>query len=143
MYKFKRPDHLSFPHVYYSFMAKDKNNDKLVEYRVQDLPEEYYDEAVAFMANYFIPDETFCSSRDVSNQPITIKEMKSFWKAALSEKLSIACFRTDGSDELVGANVLLVKSKDDPEDDTKVGQAVIFAISFYLLIQNLSFKTRL
>lgn len=126
MYKFKRPENLSFPHVYYSFTAKDKNNDKLVEYRVQDLPEEYYDEAVAFMVSYFIPDETFCSSRDVSNQPSAVKEMRNFWKAAVSEKLSIACFRTDGSDELVGANVLLVKSKDDPADDAKVGQAATF-----------------
>lgn len=100
-------------------MAKDKNSDNLVQYRVQDLPEEYYDETVAFMIKYFLPDETICSSRDVPNKPSAVKEFADFWREALKEKLSIGCFKNNG-DELVGANVLLVKSKDDPEDKTIV-----------------------
>lgn len=140
MYKFKRPEHLSFPHVYYTFTAKDKSNERDIDYRVQDLPVEYYDEAVAFMVKYFVPDETFCASRDVPNQPGTLAEFRKFWRDMLMEKLSIACFRNDGCDELVGANFLLVKSKDDPEDDEKVGREVIFAI--LILIRMLSLKTR-
>lgn len=117
MYKFKRPEHLAFPHVYYTFTAKDKSNERDVEYRVQDILVEDYDAAVAFMVKYFIPDETFCASRDVKNLPITVKVHEDFWKSALEEKLSIGCFRDD---ELVGMNVLIVKSKDDLDDNLEV-----------------------
>lgn len=117
MYKFKRPESLSFPQIYYTFKAKDTNSEEIIEYRVQDLPEEKYEQAVDFMVKYFIPDETFCASRGIPDKPNAIKEFHKFWVAALKEKLSIACFRNDGSDELVGANVLLVSSKDDKNDE--------------------------
>jgi hypothetical protein len=117
MYKFKRPETLSFPQVYYTFKAKNKNSDEIVEYRVQDLPIEKYEEAVDFMVKYFLPDETFCASKGIPEKPRAVKEFRDFWDAALKEKLSIACYKNDGSDELVGANVLLVSSKEDLNDD--------------------------
>jgi ribosomal protein S18 acetylase RimI-like enzyme len=117
MYKFKRPESLSFPQVYYTFKARDKNSDDVIEYRVQDLPEEYYERAVDFMVKYFLPDETFCSSKGLPDKPSGVKEFRDFWSAAMTEKLSIGCFRNDGSDELVGANVLLVSSKEDCCDE--------------------------
>lgn len=83
-------------------------------YRVQDLPEEFYDEAVAFMVKYFLPDETFCMSRDIPNKPEAIKDFKTFWYETLKQRISIACFRNT-DDELVGANMLWVSSKDDSE----------------------------
>lgn len=119
MAKFRRPENLDFPHVYYTFRAKDKNSDNLIEYRVQDLPEEFYDQTIDFMVKYFLPDETFCASRDVPKKPNAIKAFSEFWRESLKEKLSIGCFRNDGSDDLVGATVLSVSSKDDPENDLK------------------------
>lgn len=114
---FKRPGNLDFPQVFYTFKAKDKNSDDVIEYRVQDLPEEFYDQAADFMVKYFLPDETFCSSRDIPNKPIATEIIRQFWNETIKHKLSIACFRNDGSDELVGANVLTVSSKNDPEED--------------------------
>lgn len=119
MYKFKRPENLSFPQVYYKFKAKNKNSDEIVEYRVQDLPEEYYEQAIDFLVKYFLPDETFCSSRDIHKKTNGVKAFRRFWEKALEEKISIACFKNDQSGELVGANVLIVNSKDDLEGDTK------------------------
>lgn len=120
MSKFKRPEKLSFPQIYYTFKAKDKNSENLIEYRVQDMPEEYFEQALEFMVKYFLPDETFCSSRDIPNKPSAVAEICEFWRDALKHRLSIACFRNDGSDELVAANVLMVSSKDDPVTDTKI-----------------------
>lgn len=119
MYKFKRPDNLSFPHVYCTFMAKDKNSDNLVQYRIQDLPEEYYEETVAFMIKNFLPDETLCSSRDVANKPNAAKEFGNFWRETLKQKLSICCFKNI-DDELVGVNIFQVNSKDDPKNKMTV-----------------------
>lgn len=117
MYSFKRPENLPFPQTYYTFKAKDKNRDNIIEYRVQDLPEDYYEQAVEFMLKYFIPDETFCASRNLPNKPEALRKFGQFWRETIKEKFSIACFRNDGSSELVGANVLAISSKDDEEGD--------------------------
>lgn len=116
----KRPENLDFPLIYYTFKAKDKNSDKIVEYRVQDLPEEYYEQTLDLLVKYFIPYETFCSSRDIANKPSTIKCIRDVWNGMLTQKLSIGCFKNDGSEEFIGANVLMMSSKSDPEDLSEV-----------------------
>lgn len=144
MSKFKRPENLTFPHTYYTFKAKDKNSDDVIEYRVQDLPEEYYEEAIDFMVKYFLPDETFCSSRNLSNNPNAVEAFCSFWYDSLKHKLSIACFRNDGSEELVGANVLIVSSKDDPEDEDMLEvRHMRFRSVNKLKLLSFSYKTRM
>lgn len=127
----KRPENLAFPQVWYTFKAKDKNSDNIVEYRVQDLPEDYYEQTVDFMVKYFLPDETFCSSRDTHNKPSAVKCFRKVWDEAIKQKISIGCFKNDGSSELVGANVLLIYSKDDPEDDSEVKRCYERAMKKY------------
>lgn len=130
MIKFKRPESVSFPSVYYNFLAKDKNNDHVTEYRVQDLPEEHYERALELMVNYFLPDETLCSNKNSSNNPEIVKAMLGFWRLALTEKLSIGCYRNhDENDDLVGVNVFLVKSINDPEDTTTVSIFLVRRVS--------------
>lgn len=126
MAKFTRPENLEFPHVYYTFRGKDKNSNNLVEYRVQDLPEELYEKTVKFMAKHFFPDETFCSSRNVANKPSAVQAHSDFWATIMKQKMSIGCFKNDGSEELVGANVLVVKSRDDPEFETREVSKVFY-----------------
>ena len=117
MYKYKRPESLDFPQIYYTFNVKDKNSDKIVEYRVQDVPVKYFELVADFMVNHFLPDETLCASRSVPEKPTAVEEFRTFWLETLKEKTSIGCFKNDESDELVGANVLLVNSKDDKNED--------------------------
>lgn len=114
---FKRPENLEFPQVFHTFTAKGKNIDEVIEYRVQDLPEDSYDQAVDFMVEYYLPDETLTSSRDVANKPSAIEAFREFWHDTLKQKISIACFRNEGSDELIGVNVLTISNKNDPEFD--------------------------
>ena len=115
----KRPDKSVFPQVYHTFKAKDLNSDNIAEYRVQDLPEEYYEQTVDFMVKYFLPDEPISASRDLSNKPCAIKAFRELWHKTLKQKLSIGCFKNDGTNEFVGANMLLIYSKDDPEDKSE------------------------
>lgn len=51
-----------FPNVWLRFSVKPKNSDKLVNYRVQDLPEDRYDDAIAFMKAIFIAGEPLAQS---------------------------------------------------------------------------------
>lgn len=57
VYSWKRPEHIPFPSVWLRFKARDLNSDELVEYRVQDLPLERYDEALEYMTSMFLEDE--------------------------------------------------------------------------------------
>jgi hypothetical protein len=117
---FKRPASLNFPTIYYTFEAKDRESNKVVEYRVQDLPQTDYKEALSMLEHFFLPDEEICVSRGLLRSPVGIKEVTAFWSEMLNERLSIACFRKDESNELVAINVFVVSSKDDPKDETVV-----------------------
>lgn len=121
-----KPETVSIPSVHYNFLAKDKNSDEIVEYRVQDLSEKYYELAVEFMAKYFLPDETLCSSKNVSMIPEPVRIFSDFWRQALTQKLSIGCFRNnDQNDELVGVNILSASSINDPVDEIKVSLCLV------------------
>lgn len=117
MYNFKRPESVAFPHVYYRFKAKDKSSEKMVDYRVQDLPEEMFEQATKFMVEKFLPFETICSSVKAHLIPAFCDQICDFWMKQFAEKLSIACFKDDGSKDLVAVNVMVVKSQDDKEVD--------------------------
>lgn len=113
MFKFKRPENLALSQIYHKFTVKDKGSEKLVNYRVQDLPVEYFEQAVQFLVKHFIPYEPMSLSLKGHENSKFLADFATFWRKSLSEKLSIACFKDDGSDELVGVNVLIVTSRDE------------------------------
>lgn len=115
MSHFKRPVNLDFPHVYCTFSGKDRGGDNAVEYRIQDIPEHKFEEAVDLMATIFLPDEPI--SDKIYNSPESTKTLRSIWMRSLQQRVSLACFRNDGSDELVAVNILEIHTKDDPEED--------------------------
>lgn len=59
----KRNTDSDYPRVWVKFMAKDLNSDDLVEYRVEDLTEDRFDDAVDHMLTYFVKDEPICKSK--------------------------------------------------------------------------------
>lgn len=124
MSTFKRPNSLIIPRVYTTFEGNDITGDKIIEYRIQDLPEEYFDQAVDFMIKYFLPDETLGSAYDITSKPGAIQAFRDLWHESLRKKLSIGCFRDDKKDELVGLNVLVVKTEKDLEGFGKVSLAI-------------------
>lgn len=114
MCAFRRPESLTFPQVYSTFKGKDKTSNKIIEYRIQDLPAEFFDQAVDFMTKYFLPDETLCSAIDITSKPGAVQAIRDLWCNSLKKNLTLSCFRNDTS-ELVGLNVLVVKLKADTE----------------------------
>lgn len=58
MSKFEHPASLKFPLVFHTFKAKNNESDEIIEYRIQDLPEEDYKRAVDLMVSDFMPEET-------------------------------------------------------------------------------------
>lgn len=62
-FAWKRPlDAVAYPNIWLKFSAKPKNSDKLVNYQVQDLPEDRVEDAIAFMKEIFIAGEPLAQS---------------------------------------------------------------------------------
>lgn len=56
LFSWTRPKNIDFPIVWQTFEAKNSNN-AIVTYRVQDLPETHFEDAIQFMTEHFLPDE--------------------------------------------------------------------------------------
>ncbi|KAL7029357.1 hypothetical protein ACKWTF_006206 [Chironomus riparius] len=115
MPKFLRPQSLKYPQVYGNFRTRNKNGDKLTDYLIQDLPEEYFDVALDLLVKEHLRDELLHESRGVLKNSEAVKEAYKDWRKKLKNRFSIACFTCEGTD-LVGVNVLGVISNDDDDE---------------------------
>lgn len=112
----KRPENVSFPQVWLTFKAKDFNSDNLVEYRIQDLPHERYEEAIDYMCNEFLVNEPMCKSLGVANDEHSVIERRELWKYVMSQNIVLACFK-EISDEIIGINMVAVSLKEEQNDE--------------------------
>lgn len=135
--KWKRPESAEFPRIWTTFKAKDKDSDELVEYRIQDLPESKFDEALEFLAHNYCRDEpiaeacgilTYCFMfcltsiwvdfsislivSEISNDPVAVAEFKQVWSLSFKQKMVLVCFKGD-STEIIGMRANIIKSKED------------------------------
>lgn len=55
--KWKRPDSIEYPKVWYRFKARDLNTEELVEYRIEDLMESRAEDAYHHMKENYLKDE--------------------------------------------------------------------------------------
>jgi hypothetical protein len=112
-----RPENLKFPQVFHKFKAKDLNSDKIIEYHVQDLPEELFESALNLFAEHYFPYELMSISRNFNEKGFESNGLINFWRDALKSRLSLACFKNNGENdnELVAVNIHAIYSKDDTE----------------------------
>lgn len=115
MSAWKRPESLEFPKVYRKFQATDLNSDKLIEYRIQELPEDRFNDGVEFLIKYYCPDEPMLQCKGAAQDPEFIEDISNFFRHTFKKKITIACFK-DGSDEILGMNVMDVIVKGEEPD---------------------------
>lgn len=60
MLEWRRPANIPYPNVWTTFKAKDLDSDELVEYRIQDVPEDRFDDVIQHMIDNFCRDENCC-----------------------------------------------------------------------------------
>ncbi|KAL7012193.1 hypothetical protein ACKWTF_014677 [Chironomus riparius] len=102
----------STPKIYSTFTAKDKDSDKIIEYRIQDIPKDKYEEAVNLYLEHFIKDEPCAEARKLYENKHAVIELTYLWREGIkSSRLGVACFKSDG--EMVGVNILSITAKDD------------------------------
>lgn len=63
--KWSRPETSEFPKIWKTFFAPDVDSSELVEYRIQDLPESRFEDAIQHMVSNYLKDEpmTFALSK--------------------------------------------------------------------------------
>lgn len=113
MSKFVRPSSLSFPQVYHTFKAKNKAGDAEIEYRIEDLPESMFEEALKLLTTDFAPEETICVAKNITSNEAAMNEIRYYWHSQMKKKFSVGCFANDGSNELAGVAVMTVFSNGD------------------------------
>ena len=84
------------PQIFCTFQAKDNKTNKIIEYRIQELPEDRFPEAINLFCEHFLPDEPMTSSRNLHGNEEGRKEICDIWLEIMKQRLSIACFRNDG-----------------------------------------------
>lgn len=62
--KWTRPlEIVPYPNIWHEFEAKEsRNSEKLVKYRIQDLPEDRFDDAIKHMIDHYLVDEPLSNS---------------------------------------------------------------------------------
>ncbi|XP_058456539.1 uncharacterized protein LOC131433932 [Malaya genurostris] len=128
-----RPANVPYPSVWHTFKAKDIDSDRLVNYVVQDLPEERFTDAVNHMLGIFIYDEPMCRAKKLAEDPASVESIRVLWQEMVKQRLVLVCFR-EGSDEIVGVNMTYAASKDDSKDYTptaKLWRDVYDAVDYF------------
>uniref|UniRef100_A0A336LWE4 CSON003498 protein n=1 Tax=Culicoides sonorensis TaxID=179676 RepID=A0A336LWE4_CULSO len=106
MFGWSRLNFDEFPKVYMRFKAKDCESDDLVEYRIQDLPENRFDDALNFMFHdQYLREEPFAKGHEIKDDPLAMEDFTEYYTGMINEKMSLVCFK-EGSDEIVALNIL-------------------------------------
>ncbi|CRK88768.1 CLUMA_CG002664, isoform A [Clunio marinus] len=106
MYSWARPNNVDFPITYSRFVTLDSDIDnKLIEYRIEDLQENRFDDAVHIIREKHLIDEPMKSSKGVRDCPISVQEMTENLRNMLRQNISLVCYK-EGSNDIVAVNIL-------------------------------------
>lgn len=110
--EWKRPKTSKYPKIWYTFKARDIDSDNLVEYRIQDLPWDRVDDYYQHLFETFIPDEPLGQAFGYPNDPHVYDDYKQFWAPIIEQRIALVCFK-EGSDEIIGTNLIFVSTQQD------------------------------
>lgn len=91
----------------------------MIEYTIQDLPEDRFEDAVAIIKDKHLIDEPMKSSKGVRDCPVSVQEMVDYLRDLLQQKISLVCYK-EGSDEIVAVNILGVMTEAENNVSHKV-----------------------
>lgn len=129
LYSWSRPDSVDFPMTYTRFQALDcESDERLVEYRIEDLQESRFQDAVNIIRDKHLVDEPMKSSKGVRDCPISVQEMIDNLHNMLRQNISLVCYK-DGSDEIVAVNILGVITETENELEVQVSIQSLHAMT--------------
>lgn len=136
IYSWTRPEQVDYPVIYAKFHALDSEDggqEDLIEYRIQDLTEDRFEDAVAIIKDKHLIDEPMKSSKGVRDCPVSVQEMVEYLRNLLQQKISLVCFK-EGSDEIVAVNILGVITEAENNKTHKVRPYYLLKYTFLIFI---------
>lgn len=106
----QRSQSSDFPQIWSTFQARDLDG-TIVNYTIEDLPEDRFHEAIYFMQRHHMESEVLRVKR-IRDEPISFREITEKWWDCLRQKVTLVCFK-ENSDQIVGLNVLGVVTKEE------------------------------
>lgn len=110
--EFQRPEGSGYPRIYETFKQKLKGSDEEEEFVIQDLTENFFDDAVDILAENHQHGAIF----HMAAETLTTDEGRKYVKEKLlntfKEKVSLICVKKE-TQEIVGLNCLYVRTSED------------------------------
>lgn len=118
----------------------EPSDNHLVEYRLEDLTADRFEDALRHFTEHFAGDEPLAANRGlcrlwieclytgfekltyftgVVSDPEAMMDHYDFWRWVFDQKMTIVCYK-EGSDEIIGVNLLFVKLASDVKKDVVV-----------------------
>jgi hypothetical protein len=111
--RWQRSSALEYPKLYAKFIATDVgNSSNSIEYRVEDIPADRYEEACEFMVKHFVPYEPKLMSRNGKDDPLVLDDYYNKYMSGIRQKVSTACFKANSND-FIAINILEVLGRND------------------------------
>ncbi|XP_018320459.1 uncharacterized protein LOC108733683 [Agrilus planipennis] len=134
--RWKRQENVPFPSIWHKFTGKKEVNGVLPKFWVQDIPEEYYQSAIAMMCDYFINEEPLCRYSNAKADPQFFEDMVLLWTECLKDKVALICFMENpdpkGKPIVAGLNMTAISYKGDKkktEFKSEISKRIIGALN--------------
>lgn len=115
---FQRPASVPIGQVWSRFKGKERDGKPAKMYQIRDM-DDAKEKCLELMKSTFLRDEPLCDVLEINRDPVSIETIVKNWEEYVAQNVSLACYtEVDGEpDELVGFNIVLVKSIDDIDED--------------------------
>lgn len=109
---FPRRDGVPYPQIYSRFKVKSKDSEDEEEFYIQDLTENYFDQAVDFIVENHARGAVFHNACKTLHNEDGIERVRKSYRKAFEERISLICIKV-GSEEIAGLNGLYLRSRFD------------------------------
>lgn len=109
--EFVRRKGLQGPMVYSTFQMKSKNSKAVEDFLIQDLTENYFDDAVKIIVDNHAKLGVFHKAAKTLSSEYGVRRISEMYRNVFREKISLVCLKFDTM-EIVGINALTYRESE-------------------------------
>lgn len=113
---FKRSENSIYPQVYKTFKIKTSDGIDEKEFVIQDLTENFFDDAVDMVVELHGKGAVFHHAARTLNDEKSIEKVRAMYRSVFEQKVSLICLKVD-TQEIAGLNCLGVAERGFIKDD--------------------------
>ena len=110
--------------IIHTFFARDSDSENLVKYVIADLRENYFEDAILFIKEHFLPDEIEAKSRGVLNDKIACQDDLNLRKKKMENGKSLVCVK-EGSSQIIAIVLNQIRVKGEVHKTLKINSKIM------------------